>query len=176
LRVPGNTGIGHKAATAWGERMNDVISIKPHHFIDILTEYGAGRETWQPHPYRHAVHTVAQKILANHDAVLEMNSGIDDICKPCVHNINGKCDDMIDTSYRPQAPPAKHDWNLLIDNRWYARLGLTDGDRLTAREFVIRLRDAISNGIDDIYREIPADMNARRLANLKAGIAKFLAD
>jgi len=152
----------------------DVIRIKPHHLIDILTEYGAGCEQWQPSAYGHAVHIVAERILRDYDATLEMFSGADDICLPCIHNIDGLCDDNIDTSYRPQAPSSKREWNLLIDNRWYERLGLKDGDRLSAIEFVLRLRDTISENLNSIYCEVPADRNAERLSSLTAGVARYL--
>ena len=98
------------------------IRIKPHHFVDILTAVGAGREAFDPHPYGHAVHLVARAILANPDVLLEIDLGADDICAPCDHNLHGRCDDTIDTSYRPQAPPSKLEWNLRIDRRWCERL------------------------------------------------------
>ena len=71
--------------------MKDIIYIKPHHFIDIITYLGAGKETFEPHPYGHAVHSVAAKILHDRDIRLEFVLGADDICKPCIHNINGCC-------------------------------------------------------------------------------------
>ena len=72
------------------------------------------------------------------------------------------------------SPRSKREWNLIIDKRWYARLNLRDGDRLPASDFVRRLQEAIREGIDDIYREIPPEMTSRRLEHLKAGMAKFL--
>lgn len=154
--------------------MSDAVRTKPHHFVDIITEYGAGREQWQPSAYGHAVHTVAHRVVRDHSVTLEMTSGADDICAPCVHNVDGLCDDTIDTSFRPEAPSSKREWNLIIDNRWYGRLGLKDGDRLRAEEFVRRLRDALDDGITDIYREIPPEMTAERLGNLESGVAKYL--
>lgn len=156
--------------SAVGEQ--SVIRIKPHHFIDIVTSYGRG-EKFEPHPYGHAVHTVAERILGNRDVMLVMELGADDICKPCKHNVNGRCDDVIDTSYRPNAPPGKQDWNLLIDRRWCERLTLSAGDRLTARQFCERLRDQAGD-ITDIYREIPAEMTAERAKALQAGVRRFL--
>ncbi len=149
-----------------------VIRIKPHHFVDIITSYGRG-EKFEPHPYGHAVHTVAERILSHRDITLVMELGADDICKPCKHNVNGRCDDVIDTSYRPNAPPGKQDWNLLIDRRWCERLTLSAGDRLTARQFCERLRDQAGD-ITDIYREIPAEMTAERAKALQAGVRRFL--
>lgn len=148
------------------------IRIKPHHFIDIITSYGRG-EKFEPHPYGHAVHAVAERMLSNRDVTLAIELGADDICRPCKHNVGGVCDDVIDTSYRPQAPPRKQEWNLLIDQRWCKRLGLSQGDRLTARQFCERLHDRAGN-ITDIYREMPVEMTAERAKALQAGVRRFL--
>lgn len=153
--------------------MKDIIYIKPHHFVDIITSFGTGKKTFEPHPYGHAIHTIAEKILHNPDILLEIELDADDICKPCKHNINGLCDDTIDTSFRPEAPTSKRQWNLLIDRRWCERLNIKQGDRLTARKFCKRLQD-LAGDITDIYREIPADMTSERASNLKKGITEFL--
>ena len=150
-----------------------MISIKPHHFVDIVTGLGAGNTDPKPHPHGHAVHTVTKAILADHDVVLRMEWGADDICAPCRHNTDGLCDDTIDTSYRPQAPKPKREWNLLLDRRWSERLGIEPADELTARALCIRVRDRAGD-ITDIYREIPPERTAERQAKLQRGIALFL--
>ena len=109
-----------------------MISIKPHHFVDILTAFGEGGPDPQPHPYGHAVHSVTKEILANRHVDLRMELGADDICLPCCHDIGGLCDDTIDVSFRPQAPRSKREYNLLIDQRWAERLGVRQNDMLTA--------------------------------------------
>ena len=151
----------------------DTIRIKPHHFVDILTHHGAGTLAFDPHPYGHAQHTVAARILDDPDLTLEMELGADDICTPCVHNIDGLCDDVIDTSYRPQAPPSKREWNLLVDRRWCARLGLEQGKRLSARAFAEHIRDHAGD-ITDIYHEIPPERSAERMVKLSQGIVKLM--
>lgn len=153
--------------------MSGKIAIKPHHFVDIVTAFGSGQTQFDPHPYGHAVHTVAARLLAGRDLLLEMELGADDICKPCTHNVNGVCDDTIDTSFRPAAPSSKNEWNLLIDQRWCVRLGIGQGDELTARELCERLRD-LRGDITDIYREIPAERTAEREVKLAKGIERFL--
>lgn len=150
-----------------------MISIKPHHFVDIVTALGDGRTEFKPHPYGHAVHTVAKDILSNPDIDLRIEVGADDICLPCRHNIDGLCDDMIDTSFRPLAPKSKREYNLLIDERWSQRLGLRQDDQLTARELCLRIRDC-ADDIEDIYRETLSDRTAERQERLHRGIAKFL--
>ncbi len=154
--------------------MAEPVRIKPHHFVDIITSFGRGKVKFEPHPYGHAVHTVSEQILSAPDVLLEMDLGADDICRPCIHNIAGLCDDTIDTSWRPDAPESKRQWNLIIDQRWCKRLGLAQGDQLTARQFCELLRDNIAD-ITDIYREIPADRTADRHKNLKEGVRILLA-
>jgi len=150
-----------------------MIRIKPHHFIDIVADIGRGQTAWQPHPYGHAVHSIASAILADPDVLLEMELGADDICAPCGRNVGGLCDDTIDTSFRPAAPKSKREWNLLLDRRWCERLGLAQGDRLTARQFCERLRHRLGD-ITDIYREVPADRTAMRARDIVAGVTRFL--
>ena len=149
------------------------IAIKPHHFIDIITSFDAGQTVFEPHPYGHAVHTVTKQVLEDRDALLKMELGADDICTPCSHNIDGLCDDVIDTSFRPNAPSSKREWNLIIDRRWCERLDLKQDDTLTARAFCERLRDRMGD-ITDIYREIPVHMTAERAQNLEQGVERFL--
>lgn len=150
-----------------------MISIKPHHFVDIITTFGERCSPPSPHPYGHAVHSVTKEILENRDTNLRMEFGVDDICIPCRHNIGGLCDDMIDISFRSQAPKSKREYNLLIDQRWSERLELQQNDILTAREFCLRIRDRAGD-ISDIYRETPADRTAQRLGKLQKGITNFL--
>lgn len=153
--------------------MQLIISIKPHHFVDIVTSFGKGERTFKPHSYGHAFHSVSEQILNERGVRLKIELGIDDICRPCVHNAGGVCDDTIDTSYRPAAPSSKNDWNLLIDRRWCKRLEIVQGDQFSARELCERIRDKMGD-ITDIYREIPARMTANRSTTLVKGIEFFL--
>ncbi len=149
------------------------IAIKPHHFVDIITSFGGGERTFQPHPYGHAVHIISERIFHDHNVLLKIELGADDICGPCIHNISGSCDDTIDNSYRPTAPSSKKEWNLLIDGRWCERIRVKQGDKLSARELVNRLKNYMGD-ITDIYREIPDDMTKKRAQRLMKGIQFFL--
>ena len=150
-----------------------MIAIKPHHFVDIITALGEGRTKFEPHPYGHAADVVAREILGNPETVLAVELGADDICRPCRHNIDGSCDDTIDTSFRPAAPESKGEWNLLIDRRWCERLGLSQGDRLTARALCERI-GGCTDDMMTIYGEIPPERTADRRRRLLKGIVRFL--
>lgn len=119
------------------------------------------------------MHSVAKGIIDDRDVCLRIEFGVDDICLPCSHNVDGQCDDTIDTSFRPGAPKSKREYNLLIDHRWSERLGVRQGDLLTARELCSRIRDC-ADDICDIYRECPPDRIAERQAKLQRGVARFL--
>ena len=150
-----------------------MLAIKPHHFVDIIRALADGRTQFEPHPYGHAVHLVAAEILANPGVQLRIELDADQICRPCRHNIDGLCDDTIDTSFRPQAPKSKRAWNLLIDRRWCERLGLRQDDCLTARQLCLLISERAGD-MTDIYREIAPEQTAHRQAQLTKGLARFL--
>jgi hypothetical protein len=153
--------------------MSETIRIKPHHFIDIIRDYGADEVSLEPHPYGHAVHLVAARIVSDPDTPLVMDLGADDICQPCRHNIEGLCDDTIEARFGRGVPISKREYNLALDERWCERLGLAQGDRLTAREFCQRLSEAAGD-ITDLYPEHPPADTAARQQSIRAGIAKVL--
>lgn len=150
-----------------------MISIKPHHFVDIITAIGDGCTEFMPHPYGHAVHTISAEILVNPDVTLRIELGSDDICAPCRHNIDGDCVDTIDTSFRPQAPESKMAYNLIIDQRWCEQLGLVQNENLTVRQFCLRIRN-YTGSLGDIYKEMPSERTAERQEKLIRGITRFL--
>ncbi len=155
--------------------MNDPIRIKPHHFVDMMRDLGAGDLSFAPHPYGHAVHIAASRILDDRHTSLVIELGADDICEPCMHNIDGLCGDTIDTTHRPSAPTSKREYNLLLDKRWCERLGLKQGDHVTALHLAERIRDH-ADDITDIYRQDPADLTMSRSRNLRRGLAAFIGE
>lgn len=153
--------------------MEDVIRIRPLHFVDILCDYGAGTDVFEPHPFGHAVHTVANDFLKNKDRMLEITLEPDAVCIPCVHNVGNVCDNLLDRTGRPSAPVMMRDWDLAINQRWCARLGIGEGERYTARQLVERLRDR-KGDINDIFPEILDNRIKIKAVNLDKGIEKFL--
>jgi hypothetical protein len=155
----------------------DFIAIKPHHFIDILTDLGRGKTDWQPMPsYGHALHMVARRLMAERDAPIQIELGIDHICRPCVHNVGGACDDGRTTVY-PGQPASKMEWNMLLDRRWCKLLGLRQGQRLTAMEFCRIVARRISlEEVRSIYPEPPAELVEERCRNLLKGLATYCGD
>jgi len=151
------------------------VNIKPHHFVDILAALGGGRSRYEPHPYGHALHTVAHRILADREVCLRIELGADDICAPCRHNVGGTCDDVIDTSFRPEAPASKNTWNLRLDRRWCEALGLKQGDELTAGQLCGLIAGRIDR-VPGIYRELPPDRTLLKQRQIEEGARLFPAD
>ena len=151
------------------------INIKPHHFLDIMGYYGTDSLRLTPHPYGHANHLVAQRLLPDRAVLLTIELGADDVCALCIHNLDGECDDIIDISSRPEAPPLKRLYNLLLDQRWCVRLDLRQGDVLPAKEMCRRLL-RIAGGIEGIYAEMPPAYAQEKLRTARLGAEKYLAE
>lgn len=153
----------------------ETLPIKPHHFVDILCALGDGTESFVPHPYGHAVHVVAQRLLAAPHTRLRIELQADAICGPCCHNIDGLCDDSIDTTHRPAAPRSKRAWNLLIDQRWCRCLGIRQDDSIEAIQLCTRIHTTLDS-IPEIYREIiDLRRTMARRQRLEKGVARFIA-
>ncbi|MGF1822734.1 hypothetical protein [Vibrio splendidus] len=152
-----------------------MISIKPHHLVDIIISFHEECVIPEPHSYRHDVHTVTQEVIRNPDTLLFMELGADDICVPCIHNKEGQCQDVIDITFRPTAPSSKREYNSLIDERWLNHLDLKEGDTITARDFCLLLLDRASD-ITPIYIENPKEKIEQKQTRLCKGIETFLAN
>jgi hypothetical protein len=149
------------------------LRIKPHHFVDIVCDYGLGQPALEPCDYGHALHIVTAQIIADPNIPLIMELGADDICAPCRHNIAGQCDDTIGITDRPAAPASKLAYNLLIDSRWCELLGIAQGTQMTAAQFCTLLCRPIDDLIR-IYREEPADYAPEKHRALMLGIARLI--
>lgn len=140
---------------------------RPHHLIDIICQYGAGTP-FRPSPYGHAVHTVAERIIADPGVLIQFGIGADDICAPCVHLVNGRCDDLV----RSLDPPAsKQDYNDALDERLLAFLGMTEGQTMTFREYLGVLRTHL-DGLAQVCAH-PGETPEARHQRLVAGLAKL---
>lgn len=146
-----------------------MLRIKPHHFLDILRDYGAGR-SWKPHPYGHAVHTVARSLLDNREQMVVLVLGVDDVCDPCRKNENGTCMDWTESpGYRIR----KEDWNRRIDRRILGLFGLGEGTAISALDFA-RLALRHIDDVSTVWREVPAEQTQERVRNLSRGLSAYL--
>jgi hypothetical protein len=143
------------------------MRLRPHHLLDIITQYGGGLP-FRPSPYGHAVHTVAEAVLAAPEVAIEFVVGADDICAPCKHLIQGRCDDVLS---QLDPPIAKQDYNDDLDRRVLAYLGMGEGSVLTFGEFLKVVREHLG-GIEEVCTH-PKEEPAERLARLTHGLEKL---
>jgi hypothetical protein len=136
--------------------------------IDIVCDYGHG-VAFTPHPYGHAVHVVAAKVIDDPDLEVEFVLAADDICAPCRHlRADGQCEDVLG---QLAEPTSKQTYNDGLDRRLFARLGMDPGTRMGVRAFLARL-DAHMPGIVGICAH-PGEEEQHRLEGLREGLRKF---
>jgi len=144
------------------------MKLRPHHIIDIVTAYGHGEE-FKPHPYGHAVHTVAQSILSDVALEVELIIGADEICQPCKHlQSEGRCDDVL---HQLDPPTSKQEYNDDLDRRLLAYLDITPGAVSTVREY-LEIVDKSVPGIEKICTH-PAEDQQSRLDGLEQGLIRL---
>ena len=144
------------------------MQLRPHHTLDIISSYGQGAE-FKPHPYGHAVHTVAEAILSDLDMQVELIVGADEICQPCKHlRPNGRCDDVLS-----QLDPSisKQEYNDNLDRRLFAHFGLDPGAAMSVRQFLESVNGHVP-GIEEICSHAKEDP-ARRLEGLRQGLIEL---
>lgn len=144
-----------------------MMRLRPHHVLDIVTQYGAG-VPFMPHDYGHAVHSVAEALLADPELSLQFVVGADHICAPCKHLVGGRCDDVL---HQLDPPTPKQDYNDDLDRRLLAYLGIAEGDVMTFREYLGIVHSHL-DGIAAICTH-PREDPATRLDNLALGLRKL---
>jgi hypothetical protein len=141
------------------------LPLRPHHLLDILCDYGHGI-SYQPHPYGHALHTVAAQVLSNLDLQISFVIAADAICQPCRHlHPDGRCDDVL--SQLPDSP-SKQVYNDALDRRLWAYLNLDKGQATTMREFCQRVSQNLP-GIEKICTH-PGEEQPYCLAGLREAL------
>lgn len=140
---------------------------RPHHLIDIITQYGAGRP-FRPHEYGHAVHTVAERVISQPDVAVEFVVDADDICAPCVHLVDGRCDDVLG---QLDPPVSKQEYNDDLDCRLLAHLEMREGQVMSFREYLAVIGDHV-DGIEQVCAH-PGEDPARRLRDVRRGLEKL---
>jgi hypothetical protein len=144
------------------------MKLRPHHLIDIVSSYGKGA-AFSPHPYGHAVHTVAARVLAEPSLPIELVLAADDICAPCCHlQADGSCDDVL---AQLAEPVSKQAYNDDLDARVFSALGLEPHAQLTVRVFLERLSEHVP-GIEEICTH-PGEDQAERLRGLRRGLERL---
>ena len=145
------------------------LLIKPHHLLDIIRDFGAGRKH-EPHPYGHDVHRLAGLVRSNPHTVFVLTAEADSICEPCCNLIEDHC---VDTTVSPGKEVSKESWNRLIDGRIFERLGLEEGVQISALDFC-RLASKRLGDLYTLYAEVDREKTAVRERNLARGLEQYL--
>jgi len=145
------------------------FQFRPHHILDIVTDYGKGTTTYQPHPYGHSLHIVAPKLLAGTGQKIKLILAADDVCKGCNHLLpDGKCNDVL-SQLKPS--PAKQSYNDVLDSRIFDLLAIEPGTILTFREYLVKVNEH-TPGIEYICTH-PKEKMDERLSGLINGLIKL---
>lgn len=149
-----------------------MIKIKPHHFMDIIKLYGRGTEVFIPDQrYKHNFYLVANEIINNRRATVQLTVHKDDICEPCIYSGSGGiCSDGIN---HIEHITSKDEWNKILDKRIMELVQLFEGSEITASEFCERLYQ-IREAIPEIWREEDAPARKSRQDDFCAGARKYL--
>jgi hypothetical protein len=144
---------------------SDITLLRPHHILDIITRYGQNIQ-FKPHPYGHALHTIAKKMIDDSNLKIKLIIGADDICQPCKHLLSsGYCSDVL---HQLNPPLSKQDYNDDLDRRLLSYLNLVPETVLTLREYL----DVISLNIPGIETVCahPKENRKNRLNGLMKGL------
>jgi hypothetical protein len=145
--------------------MLDPQKIKPHHLLDLIRDLGSGRKH-TPHPYGHDVHRLAALAFSTPDTLFRLTEEFDAICIPCNKLKDGLCTDTTDTA---GFLTTKDSYNRAIDNRLYQRLGLVEGQIVSAIEFCDVVREKLGD-IHSIYLEADPEQTRTRAKNIGRGL------
>ncbi|OGS27052.1 MAG: hypothetical protein A2297_10300 [Elusimicrobia bacterium RIFOXYB2_FULL_48_7] len=149
-----------------------VIQMKPHHFLDVLRNFGIGKTKYEPSQNGNALYSIVPGLLSNRDTIFKFTSGIDDVCRPCKYHRQGKCANTVSAHgvYK-----SMNTYNRHLDEKIYEWLGLSEGQEMTASDYCRLVRNKI-NDIDGIWIEVPEEENKKRKEALLAGIAFYLGE
>ena len=145
-----------------------IIKLRPHHLLDIVSDYGHDVK-FEPHPYGHAVHTVARMVLSNTGLKAEFIVGADDICRPCMHlQPDGRCDDVMPND---KPPSSKQEYNDDLDRQLFNYFNFAPGTIMTIWQFLENVNEIVP-GVETICTHPGEDQKAR-LDGLKKGLFKL---
>ena len=141
------------------------MKLRPHHLIDIIRSYGHGVQ-FEPHPYGHAQHRVAEQVLKDPDLAVEFVLAADAVCYPCQHlGADGQCDDVL---HQLEVPISKQAYNDALDAKLFSYFGMEPGTRMKVGEFLAGL-NARTPGVEKLCTH-PGEEEMYRLDGLERGL------
>ena len=147
------------------------ITVKPHHFMDIIKLYGKGIEYFVPdEKMGHDFYRIANLVLADHEVRLKLTTDGDDICRPC-RKYTDHCTDPLPFM---EDFAGKDDYNRILDERMITLYSLSLDQEYTAEELCRRYIENHSF-IFQVWREENDEITTARHDWFVAGAEKYLA-
>jgi hypothetical protein len=135
------------------------MTIRIHHFFDIIRDFGSGEEIMPDTNYKHSYHSVANILKDYPDIKMKIVAGVDSVCDECIHNVNQKCDDSLT---RKKGFSMKYDYNNWLDKRIIERCNYTEGQIVTPAA-ICRSADKYIDNIYNIYElDSKTEIDARK--------------
>lgn len=145
-----------------------MLKLKPHHIVDIIRDYGQGLP-FNPHPYGHHYHLLANQIIADVNREVQLVVSWDDICAPCRHlNKQGLCDDIL-----PNHPysNSKQEYNSYLDTELMKFLLLQPGETISIAVYLKKILTNLAF-FDTLYPH-PKEIIAQRKIAFQKGAEKL---
>ena len=137
----------------------EMVTIRIHHFFDIIRDLRTGEKIPADTNYRHSYHSVANILRDSPGIKMKIVIGVDSVCNRCVHNSEGKCDDPLTTK---KGFAMKHDYNWWLDNKILEICNFSEGQIVTPNEVCISAYNYLEN-IYCIYELDPEEnINTRK--------------
>lgn len=147
----------------------NVVTIKPHHFMDVIKLYGSGLEQFVPDPAMgHDFYRIGNLILSCPELELSLTTEGDDICRPCKFFQN-RCTDEI---HHLPGISSKDDYNRTLDQRIIELYQLNEAS-YPARSLCEALRRQ-ADLIFEVWREEPASTTEKRFRLFQKGAERYL--
>lgn len=148
-----------KKIPAMAQKKDEVLTIRIHHFFDIIRDLRTGSKMEANNSYKHSYHLVANTLRDSPDMKMKIVVDLDSVCDGCIHNKEGKCDDPLTIK---EGFTMKNDYNNYLDRRILEKLTLSEGDVVTPRE-ICKTANIYIDNICQIYEIDPKEeIDARK--------------
>ncbi len=145
----------------------DPIDLRPHHLIDVVTDFGFDEEPeYEPAPGENGVRALVRLLGRGLDHPARFVVGPDFVCGPCSHlRPDRRCDRILEHHDPPQA---MDDYNDPLDRRILAALDLAAGAVMPIREF-LEMLDERMPGFESVCTH-PGQTQATRREGIINGL------
>jgi hypothetical protein len=145
------------------------MRLRIHHFFDIIRDFGAGKE-FQPHPYLHSYHKIANIILKQPLIKIEIVTESDSVCVGCIKLKGKRCTDII--THRKDFK-GKEEFNNYLDIRIMDICEIEENSVTTPASLIKASEKYITN-IHFIYSGNDKEHTEMRKTNVMKGVEFYV--